>query len=108
RAWSFIFASVARSDLEERLVSNATMTEAWSALKSRVLPTIRAEKCLLEVELDNVQYDRGEPPKMFFARIDTIVNTLRLVYVEKSPGEVLAVMIDQLPEEYASQKAILR
>ncbi|CAM9269824.1 unnamed protein product, partial [Hapterophycus canaliculatus] len=91
-----------------RLASCATVAEAWSALKSWVLPTTRAEKRLLEMELNNVQYDQGEPPKMFFARIDTIVNTLRLVGVEKTPKEVLSVMIDQLPEEYAIQKAILR
>ncbi|CAN0447740.1 unnamed protein product, partial [Hapterophycus canaliculatus] len=58
-------------------------------------------------ELNNVQCEQGEPPKMFFARIDTIVNTLRLVGVGKTPEKVLSAMIDQLPEDYAIQKAIL-
>ncbi|CAN0383161.1 unnamed protein product, partial [Hapterophycus canaliculatus] len=90
------------------LVSCATVAEAWSAMKSWVLATIRAEKRLFEMELNNVQYDQGEPPKMFFARIDTVVNTLRLVGVEKTPKEDLSVVIDRFPEEYAIQKAILR
>ncbi|CAN0359394.1 unnamed protein product, partial [Hapterophycus canaliculatus] len=76
------------------LVSCATAVEAWSALKSWVLPTTRAEKRLLEMELDNVRCDQVEPPNIFFARIDTIVNTLRLVGVEKTPEEVLSIMID--------------
>lgn len=63
---------------------------------------------LLELELNNVQYDEGESPEVFFARIFSMVNKLRLVGVEKTPEQVLEVMADQLPPRFRIEKAILR
>ena len=68
RAWNFIYTSVAGSMLQERLVACSTVAEAWSAIRTWVLPTTFAEQSLLEAELANVQYPPGGHPKKMFSR----------------------------------------
>ena len=53
------------------------------------------------------EYPRGESPKIFFARIDAIVNKLKLVGVKKSPEEILEITMDRLPPEFHVQKEML-
>ncbi|CAM9120892.1 unnamed protein product, partial [Hapterophycus canaliculatus] len=107
RAWEIIRISVAGTDLQERLVSCETVAEAWEVLQSWVLPASSAEKALLEAELANVEYPTGAHPKLFFAKIDTIVNKLRLVGEEKTQEQIIAVIMDRLPSLFRMEKAIL-
>lgn len=108
RAWNIIRVAVAGTELQERLVSCSTVAEAWTAVQSWVLPTTSAETRLLEAELANAEYPSGGPPKLFFARIDSVVNKLKLVGVEKISEQILDVMMDKLPSQFGMEKVMLR
>ena len=94
--------------MQERLVSCTTVAEAWDALQSWVLPITSAEKSLLEAKLANVQYPPGGHPKMFFARIDSVLNKLRLVGVTKTEQQIIDVLMDRLPDRFRMEKVVLR
>ena len=50
---------------------------------------------------------RGHP-KLFFARVDTVVNKMRLVGVEETAEQIVEIMIDRLPPRFRVRKVILR
>ncbi|CAM9192608.1 unnamed protein product, partial [Hapterophycus canaliculatus] len=108
RAYSLISSSVAGTDLDERLQSCSTVAEAWRVLHEWVLPSTLAQKRLLKEQFNNVPFPVGGHPNAYSAKFDRLGNMLRAVGVEVTEGEKVQAMIDQLPDEYAIQKAILR
>ena len=66
RAWDIIREAVTGEEhLLETLESYTTVAEAWTELRDWVLPTTTAHKRLLEAQLINLEYPRGESPKIF-------------------------------------------
>ena len=46
----------------------------------------------------------GEDPKLFLARVDKLVNTMRVVGIEKSEGEIVQIIVRQLSDDYDVEK----
>ena len=46
----------------------------------------------------------GEDPKRFLARVDKLVNTMRVVGIEKSEGEIVQIIVCQLSDDYDVEK----
>ena len=60
-----------------------TVAGSWRELEKWVLPSSDAEKRVLEAELDNIKYESGKHPKIFFAKVNSISNKLELVGVQE-------------------------
>ena len=46
----------------------------------------------------------GENPKLFLARVDRLVNTMRVVGIGKSEGEIVQIIVCQLSDDYDVEK----
>ena len=46
----------------------------------------------------------GEDPKLFLARLDKLVNTMRVVGIEKPEGEIVQIIVPQLFDDYDIEK----
>ena len=46
----------------------------------------------------------GEDPKLFLARVDKFVNTMRVVGIKKSEGEIVQTIVRQLSDDYDVEK----
>ena len=46
----------------------------------------------------------GEDPQLFLARVDKLVNTMRVVGIEKSEGEIVQIIVRQLSDDYDVEK----
>ena len=46
----------------------------------------------------------GEDPKLFLARVDKLANTMRVVGIEKSEGEIVQIIVRQLSDDYDVEK----
>lgn len=108
RAYALLSEAVAGSDVAERLMSCATVAEAWEALQSWVLPTTEAQKLLLEAELNNISLRDDSDPKYFFAEMDKLAYRLRVAGIVKTPQQLVSIALRRLPAKYDVQKAILR
>ena len=64
------------------------------------MPATDSEKELLTDQLDNARMGTDEDPKLFFARIDGIINALRSAGITKEEREVTRIIIRNLPEDY--------
>ena len=89
---------------EERLPACRTLEEAWWTIVGWHLPSTESEKELLTHQLENAQMAADEDPKLFFARIDGLINTLKLVGVTKEEREITRIIIRNLPDDYDVEK----
>ena len=55
-------------------------------------------------QLENVEMAKDEDPKLFFARVDGISNTLRSVGAVKNEGEITRIIIRNLSDDYDVEK----
>ena len=108
RAWGYLLEATCGTDIEERLAACDCVPEAWRVIREWVLPTFDAEKTLLVRRLEAVEMSPGENPKLFFARVDGIINIMRAVGIEKSEREIVHIIVRQLSPEYdVERKSIL-
>ena len=77
-------------------------------LKEWVLPTTSSEKSLLEAQFTNIEYPPGGSPQQFYARIDSVLNKLKLVGVTKTEQQIIDVLMDRLPDRFRMEKVVLR
>ena len=64
-------------------------------------PTVASlEEELLTHQLENAQMAADEDPKLFFARKDELINTLKSAGVTKEEREINRNIIRNLPDEY--------
>ena len=55
-------------------------------------------------QLETVQMVVGEDPKIYFARVDTLLNTLKSVEIVKEDLEIVCIIIRNLSDEYMVEK----
>ena len=63
------------------------------------LPTSDAEKALLARQLKTVQMVVGEDPKIYFARVDRLLNTLKSVGIAKKGRKIVRTIIRNVSNE---------
>ena len=80
------------------------MEQAWHVIVGWGLPTNDAEKALLVRQLETVQMEVGEDPKIYFARVDKLLNTLDSVGIMKEEREIVRIIIRNLSDEYMVKK----
>ena len=68
------------------------------------LPTGDTEKALIVHQLETVQMVVGEDPKIYFARVDKLLNTLKSVGIVKEEQETVRIIIRNLSNEYVVGK----
>ena len=68
------------------------------------MPTSDAEKALLVRQLETVQMEVGEDPKIYFARVNKLLNTLKSVGIVKEEREIVRIIIRNLSDEYMVEK----
>ena len=100
RAWCFLLEATSDAPFEDRLLACKTLEEAWWIVAQWHMPATDSEKELLTDQLDNARMGTDEDPKLFFARVDGIINTLRSAGITKEEREVTRIIIRNLPEEY--------
>ncbi|CAN0295369.1 unnamed protein product, partial [Hapterophycus canaliculatus] len=88
----------------ETIEASRTVLEAWHAIVSWISPSSEAEVELMRRQLDNlVNYD-GEDPKMFFLRVDKLLNELRFVDEGRSDRDILNLILRNLSDDYSVEK----
>ena len=104
RAWTFLLEATADAPFEETMLAAQTLEQAWHVIVGWGLPTSDAEKALLVRQLETVQMELGEDPKIYFARVDKLLNTLKSVGIVKEEREIVCIIIRNLSDEYMVEK----
>ena len=86
------------------MLAAQTLEQAWHVIVGWGLPTSDAEKALLVRQLETVQMEVGEDPKIYFARVDKLLNTLKSVGIVKEEREIVRITIRNLYDEYMVEK----
>ena len=89
---------------EERILACRTLEEAWWTIVGWHLPSTESEKELLIHQLENAQMVADEDPKLFFARVDRLVNTLKSVGIVKEERENVRIIVRNLSDDYDVEK----
>ena len=100
RAWCFLLDATADAPFEESLMAATNLVEAWHIIVSWGLPDSDAEKTLLVRQLETTKMLDDEDPKLFFARLDKILNTLKSVGIVKEEREIVQIIKRNLSSEY--------
>ena len=104
KARGLLLDATADAPSEERLLAARTLEEAWYIITGWHLPTTEREKELLTHQHENAQMAADEDPKLFFARVDGLINTLKSVGVAKEEREITRIIIRNLPDDYDVEK----
>ena len=91
-------------EIDEKLVACSCVPEVWEVIQGWYLPTSDAEKALLVGQLETIQMFTGEDPKLFLARVDKLVNTMRVIGIEQSEREIIQIIVRQLSDDYDVEK----
>ena len=105
KAWGYLLGTTCDREIEEKLVACSCVPEAWELIRGWYLPTSDAEKTLPVEHLETVQMFPGEDPTLFLTRVDKLVNTMRVVGIEKSEGEIIQTIVRQLSDDYDVDKS---
>ena len=89
---------------EESMLEAQTLEQAWYVTAGWGLPTSDAEKALLVRQLETVQMEVGEDPKIYFARVDKLLSTLKSVGIVKEEREIVRIIILNLSDESMVEK----
>ena len=100
RVWGYICEATADAPLEDRLYECHSVSDALRTMREWALPLYPAERPLLVMKLEGVQFMGDEDPKIFFARISRLETTMRAVGIEKTESEIVQIILRQLPERY--------
>ena len=104
RAWTFLLEVTVDAPFEETMLAAQTLEQAWHVIVGWGLPTSDAEKALLVRQLETVQMVVDEDPKIYFARVNTLLNTLKSVGIVKEEREIVRIIIRNLFNEYEVEK----
>ena len=104
KAWAFLLDPTTDAPFEDRLLAAHTLEEAWWIIVGWHLPTTDTEKELRVHELENIQMTAGEDPKLFFARVDRISNTLKSAGIVKEEREIVRIIVRNLSDDYDVEK----
>ena len=86
------------------MLAAQTLEQAWHVIVGWGLPTSDAEKALLVRQLETVQMEAGEDPKIYFAQVDKLLNTLKSVGMVRKKREIVRLTIRNLSDEYMGEK----
>ena len=100
RVWGYICEATADAPFENRLYECHSVTDALKTMREWALPLHPAERHLLVVELEGVQFMGDEDPKFFFVCISCLLTTMRAVGIKKSELDIVQIILRQLPERY--------
>ena len=104
RAWTFLVEATVDALFEETVLAAQTLKQAWHVIVGWGLPTSDAEKALLVRQPETVQMEVGEDPKIYFARVDKRLNTLKSVGIVKEEREIVRIIVINLSDEYMVEK----
>ena len=104
RAWTFLLEATVDALFEETMLAAQTLEQAWHVIVSWGLPTSDVEKALLVRQLETVKMVMGEDHKIYFARVDKLLNTLKSVGIVKEEWEIVGIIIRNLSNEYVMEK----
>ena len=104
KAWGFLLDATTYAPFEERLQACKTLEEARWTIVGWHLPTTDSEKKLITYQLENAQMAADEDPKLFLARRDGLINTLKSVGVTKEEREITGIIIRNLPNGYEVER----
>ena len=104
KTWGYSLKATCNAEIEEKLVACSCVPEVWEVIQGWSLPASDAEKALLVVQLETIQMFPGEDPKLFLARVDKLVNTIRVVGIEKSEWAIVQIIVRQLSDDYDVEK----
>ena len=100
RVWGYISEATAGAPFEDRLYECHTVSDALRTMREWSLPLHPAERHLLVVELERVQFMGDEDPKCFFTRFSRLETTMHAVGIKKSESDIVQIVLCQLPERY--------
>ena len=100
RLWGYISEATAGAPFEDRLYECHTVSDALRTMREWSLPLHPAERHLLVVELERVQFIGDEDPNFFFARVSRLETTMHAVGIKKSEPDIVRIILRQLPERY--------
>ena len=106
RAWTFLLEATVDAPFEETMLAAQTLEQAWHVIVGWGLPTSDVEKTLLERQLETVQMVVGEDPKIYFTRVDKLLNILKSVGIVKGEREIVRIIIRNVSNEYEVEKRI--
>ena len=89
---------------EETMLAAQTLEQAWHVIVGWDSPTNDAEKALLVRQLETIQMVVGADPKIYFARVDKRLNTLKSVGIVKKEQEIVRIVIHNLADEHVVEK----
>ena len=89
---------------EEIMLAAQTLEQAWHVILGWGLPSSDAEKAQLVRQLETDQMVVGEDPKIYFARVDKRLNTLKFVGIVKEGQEIVRIIIRNLSDVYVVEK----
>ena len=104
RAWTFLLEATVDAPFEETMLAAQTLEQAWHVIVGWGLPTSDAENALLVRQRETVQMEVGEDPKIYFARVDKLLNILKSVGIVKEEQEIMRIIIRNLPDQYMVEK----
>ena len=96
RVWGYISEASAGAPFEDRLYECHSVSNALWTMREWSLPLQPAERHLLVVELEGVQFMGGEDPKFLFARISRLETTMHAVEIKKSESDIVQIILRQL------------
>ena len=100
RAWTFLLEATVDAPFKETMLAAQTLEQAWHVIVGWGLPSSDAEKAILVRQLETVQMAVDEGPKIYFAQVDKLLNTLNSVGIVKEEREVVRIIIRNLSNEY--------
>ena len=104
KAWGYLLEATCNTEVEDKQVSCSCVPEVWKVIQGWSLPTSDAEKALHVGQLNTIQMFRGKDPKLFPAGVDKLVNTMRVIGIEKSEWEIVQIIVRQLSDDYDVEK----
>ena len=93
RVWGYISEATAGAPFADRLYECHSVSDALRTIREWALPLHPAERHLLVVELEGVQFMGDEDPNFFFARICRLETTMRAVGIEKSDSDIVQIIL---------------
>ena len=100
RAWTFLLDATVDAPFEETMLAAQTLEQAWHVIVGWGLPTSDAEEALLMRQLGTVQVVVGEDLKIYCARANKLLNTLKSVGIVKEEREIVRIIIRNVSDEY--------
>ena len=105
RAWTFLLEATVDASFEETMLAAQTLEQAWHVIVGWGLPTRDAGKALLVRQLETVQMKVGGDPKIYFARVYKLLNTLKSAGIVKEEREIVRIIIRNLSDEYMVKRS---